>query len=250
MEKAFWKRALLYFLIVAVATSLFGCKAAGGDETNGLSQASEMTNISTTAPTEPEPPKIVIKAPFDIYDYDPAPAKEVDLQITEGYQFLVRDERYYNGYRNALSNLYWCIMIVPVILEENLQDAQLEYEVRTNYGGLYTDRIRITEHFAGRTAKFVNEYMIWRGNDVLPEAYMQDEVPEHIWLDIVARKDGKVVGFSVYEIVLSTEEKGVLSSVYRYSEFYPTVEGDPEITEEFVNARIEACHQYFINNAE
>ena len=251
MEKTFCKRALLYFLIVAVAISLISCKAGGVDETHGLIQTTEMTNISTTAPTEPELSPIVIFAPFD-NNYDPTQAKGIDLQIKEGYQFLIRDENYKNMYRNPLSSYYSYIMTVPMILEDSMQDAQLEYEFRTNCGSLITDKTRMVEHYAGQTAIMVNEYMIWRGQDelgryLLPKENMQDA---HIWLDIVARKDGKPVGFAVYQIVYEAIEERVWSSVYRYSEFYPTAEAGAEITEEFVNARIEACHQYFMNNAE
>ena len=250
------KKVLSLLTVVVMMGSLLGCKASSGNETQGAMQTPETTVATTAAPTEPtEPefPPIVIFVPFDIYNYDPTQAKGIDLQIKEGYQFLIRDENYKNMYRNPLSSYYSHIMTVPVILEESMQDAQLEYEFRTNCGSLVTDRTNMHEHYAGQTAKMVNEYMIWCGHDelirfLLPQENMQDA---HIWLDIVASQDGKPVGFAVYQIVYEAIEESVWSSVYRYSECYPVAENEAvEITEEFVNSRIEACHQYFMNNAE
>ena len=144
------KKVLSLLTVVVMMGSLLGCQASSGNETQGAMQTPETTVATTAAPTEPtEPefPPIVIFAPFDIYNYDPTQAKGIDLRIKEGYQFLIRDENYRNCYTGYLSSFYYYILTYPVILEESVQDAPLEYEFRTNGGALYTNYKSMYENY-------------------------------------------------------------------------------------------------------
>ena len=234
-----------YIVIMMVVLTLVGCAASG---TAGTVSSTNPIQATSTVPTVSQNTKVKVTAPFDIMG---PVTDDVELCVVEDYQLFARDEKYYNHYGNSLSSGYFCIMIWPVILEESLQNVALEFEAATNYGGLYCDINKMGE-CAGWSAHFADAYIAWRGNDAVPSQYRQDVKPDRVWIDIIVRMDGNIVGFAVFEIVPWDQSSWVSTSVYKYSEFYSSADDaqSQEITEDFVLSRIEACHQYFMNNAE
>ena len=210
------------------------------------------------AAPDPAQTTIHISAPFDIFAADPEAAGDVQMHVQEGYQFLKHlpeDSEDYGGYYLYYvehTSLYNEILLWPGVLDEDVRFMPLTYEARTNYGALYNYSGKsLDECYEGQQAMFV-EFLRWKGISEVPKEERMEK-PERIWIDIIVRANGCVVGFMVLEIVhwdeYTMDESYTV--LYRYSEGYQMIDGHYQnITEEFVNARIEACHQYFMNNAE
>ena len=239
------KNLLTVILLFAIVLGIWGCRAS--TYYSGVSAPS-------TEPTEPSAPTestedpfqyIQIVAPVDIYEGNTPEGSNVLLTVQEDYKLIqdVTSEEYrYNRYYNVHSGAYGFIEIVPIVLEPIIQSGSLTYTAKTNFSGFYSQS-RVT--YIGKTDESKHGFS-WRGSNVGPEEVKAEERPEHIWVDIVIRANGNIVGFAVLEIV---DWPGMGEDCYMlvdsYSECYQLVNGRFQtIDEDFVWQRIEQYHQY------
>ena len=208
------------------------------------------TTVTTAPPpTEPENTNIVvITQNWRPFIEDATEFGEVD--VTElSYYHLVKCELEGTRavYGGMASSLYRSILFMPEVLEDDLQNATVTYDVRVNYGELchYDDRYIEDGQHSVYTA---GQYFHWMGHDLwymhldgLTYAEVLEKVGG-VWVDIVVMVDDNIVGCAVYQIV--PYQHFGLTAQYVCSEYYPQVNGRYQpITEEFVQKRLEACHQ-------
>ena len=194
------KNLLTVILLFAIVLGIWGCRAS--TYYSGVSAPS-------TEPTEPSAPTestedpfqyIQIVAPVDIYEGNTPEGSNVLLTVQEDYKLIqdVTSEEYrYNRYYNVHSGAYGFIEIVPIVLEPIIQSGSLTYTAKTNFSGFYSQS-RVT--YIGKTDESKHVFS-WRGSNAGPEEVRAEERPEHIWVDIVIRANGNIVGFAVLEIV-------------------------------------------------
>ena len=246
------KKWISIIALLAIVFSLFGCQTSiYGPELSDPPTEEPSTNPSTAPteaptapPTEPAFQGIQIIAPFDICENAPE-EDNIHLIVQEGYkliQSVETDEYRYSRYYNLKSGAYGFIEIVPIVLEPIIQSGSLTYTAKTNFSGFYSQS-RVT--YIGKTDESKHGFS-WRGSNVGPEEVRAEERPEHIWVDIVIRANGNIVGFAVLEIV---DWPGMGEDCYMlvdsYSECYQLVNGRFQtIDEDFVWQRIEQYHQY------
>ena len=229
------KKILAYILLLAFGMSLCACDV----DMSGI--------VSNVLPTEEHTKAIQIIAPLDIYAAVPQAAGNVNLTVQEGYKLihdLNSDDYPYSRYYDPYSSSWWRIDIVPMLLESDMQDRTMSYAARTNFSGFFERNTKYLGMYATN-----DKFFSWRGEYNLPQSVMQIERPEHIWVDILIKADGKVVGFAVLEIVdwiwNGTYRKNAYAIEDRYTEYYPLIDGQfQEVTEEFAWQRIEQYHRY------
>ena len=212
---------------------LGACRASGGDAAADLAE-----------------PKLRITAPFDFLADTPELTADLDMNIVDDYALIIdphegtsRHSLYYASHSSG----YGYITIFPEIMETDIQNRVLAYETRTNFGGLFSTYKLI---YAGKHTAF-DSFILWCGDSDVPE---EDRVkrPERCWIDLVVKVDETVVGMVVLEIVdwyAEFYQEGTapygMTIEYKYSEYYPLVDGQPQnITEDFAWQRVEAYHQY------
>lgn len=230
------KKLLLWIFVFVLSFTLCACKP-------GLS-GGELSS----QPTESPVPAIEILAPLDIYEGSAPANSNINLTVQEGYKLIQdinSDEYTYMRYYNPYSSAWWCIDIVPTLLETDLQNRSMSFTAKTNYSGFFKGAAN--EYLGKETTN--NTFVRWLGEYSMPEGKEQIEKPEHIWIDILIKADGKIVGFVVLEIVTMeldgvTYEDGYMVDD-RYTEYYPLVNDQfQEIDAEFVWQRIEQYHKY------
>ena len=243
------KQLLSLVLLFAIVLGIGGCRASTYDAElsapSGENPSTEPTEPSVEPTTEALPQGIQIIAPLDIYEGDTEAAGDVNLTVQEGYtliQSVETDDYRYNRYYNINSGAYGVMAIVPIVLEPIIQNCTLTYTAKTNFSGFYS-RSPLT--YKGKTDESKSGFN-WRGSDVGPEEVKAEVRPEHIWVDIIIRANGNIVGFAVLEIV---DWPGMGENCYMladgYTECYRLIDSRFQtIDEEFVWQRIEQYHKY------
>ena len=239
------KQLLSLVLLFAIVLGIWGCRAS--TYYSGVS-------VPSTEPTEPSVPTestedpfqyIQIVAPVDIYEGNTPEGSNVLLTVQEDYKLIqdVTSEEYrYNRYYNVHSGAYGYISIVPIVLEPIIKSCSLQYTARTNFAGFYSAN-PLT--YIGKTDE--SQYGFnWRGENVGPEEVRAEERPEHIWIDVLIRANGNIVGFAVLEIVdWPGQGEYCYMLIDSYTEFYPLINSRFQpIDEEFAWQRIEQYHKY------
>lgn len=231
------KRLRLFSLLLILILLLGACRSAG--------------DINGTASSEPAESKLRITAAFDFLAASPELTTDLDMNIVDDYSLILdlnSAEYRHNLFYQIHSGGYRYVTIVPEIVEKELEEKAITYEVRTNYGGLFTDQK--TSAYVGNCVT-VDRSVVWRGADGIP-AEDRMERPDRSWIDMVVKESGVAVGVVVLEIVdwylddvAEGKEPCGLTIEYKYSEYYPVVNGQMQnITEDFAWQRIEAYHQY------
>ena len=195
---------------------------------------------------------IIVTAPYDISIASPDTYGDTMLCVQDGYQFLefiTEKHEDYNAkylYYYPNSSYYSEILIWAAVTDADIQFMPLTYEARTNYGALYNYTAKYyLDRYEGQEAQYVH-YVNWQQKHSGSEP-VREEQPDHVWIDVVARANGCIVGFMVLEIIPWPERPDGFTVRYCYSEGYLMQDGHYQnITEEFVNARIEAYHNYAI----
>lgn len=212
----------------------------------------------TTAPppTEPENTAIVVVAQtWRPFLEDATEFGEVNFNEVDAYHLLKCEFEGTNAvYGGLSSSLYWGIQFAPQLLEQNLRNADVTYDVRVNYGALshlvetgnWKDSYTVDDGQHGVYP--TDQTFSWKGHDLwgmttdelgLPDVLVQ---VGGVWVDIVVKVDDNIVGCAVFEIV--PYQNFGLTARYVCSEYYPQVNGRYQnITEAFVQKRLEACHQ-------
>ena len=229
------KRLALWILILALAFSLCACKSS----TSGSQVSSQPTETST--------PAIEILAPLDIYGGNTPAGSNVNLTVQEGYKLIQdmnSDEYPYKRYFDPYSSRWGWIEIVPMLQEADMQNRTMLYTTKTNYSGFYKG---VSEYIGPETTD--DEFVRWRLHQTLLSGSDSNERPEHIWVDILIRADGNIVGFAVLELVDWIYNGNKLTDAYtiedRYTEYYPLINGQfQDIDEDFVWQRIEQYHKF------
>ena len=196
-------------------------------------------------------PKLRITAPFDFLADTPELATDLDMNIVDEYSMImdINSEEYrHNLFYNLLSGAYGFVTIVPEIVDAELMGRTIVYEVQTNFGGLFNDQS--VRAYVG-SCMTVDQYFVWRAADGIPSEYRMER-PDRSWIDMVVKEGDVAVGIIVLEIVdwyepwyAEGKKPHGLTVEYKYSEYYPLVDGQPQnITEDFAWQRVEAYHQY------
>ena len=225
-------RLISVFLILTFF--LGACRASGDDAAADLAE-----------------PKLRITAPFDFLADTPELAADLDMNIVDEYSMIMdlnSEEYRYNLFYQIHSGGYRYVTIVPEIVEPELKEKAIAYEVKTNFGGLFTDTK--VSAYAGSYLS-VDSFFVWRGADGIPSEYRMER-PDRSWIDMVVKEGDVAVGIIVLEIVdwyepwyAEGKRPHGLTVEYKYSEYYPLVDGQPQnITEDFAWQRVEAYHQY------
>ena len=224
-----------------------GSTATEATEPTEATNATEPTETEPTEPTVETVPvrpqgTVYITAPLDIFAETPENAGDVEMDIVDGYLFVREIAHDWSHWYTGVLGNHQEIFVVPSVQIADLQEMTILYEARTNWDGFYTSAINKSEHYAGQQVTFEN-HVCW-----VP-AYETEEnpMPEQIWIDVVIYANGNIVGMAVYEVDITPERRFHL--VFLYSEGYEMIDGEFQyISEEFVNARIEAYHQYALGN--
>lgn len=230
------KRLIAFSLLVSFCITLCACKPDLSD------------GELSSQPTEIPGPAIEVLAPVDIYEGNAPEGSNVILTVRDGYKLIQdmnSDDYPYKRYYDHISGSWWCIDIVPILQETDLQNRTMSYTAKTNYCGFFKGAAN--EYLGKETTH--DTFVRWLGEHSMPEGEKDTEKPEHIWVDILIKADDKIVGFAVVEIVTMvldgvTHEDGYMVDD-RYTEYYPLIDGQfQEIDEEFVWQRIEQYHIY------
>ena len=241
------KRYLL-LVLAFVLVLLSACHAVDDGSAPSIA-GSVPTTVPTSMPTEPAPIVLQIIAPDNsLEDYYVA-NYIAEMQIEEGYCLLEnRSPKGYDYYDpNTLNNYGWSLQMLPGLLEESLIDMSIHYAARTNYGGFYTGITLKDEYYVGNQATFLKAIQ-WTGPFSLPATVPGQEKPDRVWLDLVVYAEDSVVGMIVFELVPYNGKEHTFTAAYRYSEYYPQVDGQfQEISEESAWQRIDAYHSFAEN---
>lgn len=221
-----------------------------------VTTAPPATVTTAPPPTEPENTAIVVVAQtWRPFLEDATEFGEVNFNEVDAYHLLKCEFEGTNAvYGGLSSSLYWGIQFAPQLLEQNLRNADVTYDVRVNYGALshlvetgnWKDSYTVDDGQHGVYP--TDQTFSWKGHDLwgmttdelgLPDVLVQ---VGGVWVDIVVKVDDNIVGCAVFEIV--PYQNFGLTARYVCSEYYPQVNGRYQnITEEFVQKRLEACHQ-------
>ena len=224
-----------------------GSTATEATEPTEATNATEPTETEPTEPTVETIPvrpqgTVYITAPLDIFANAPEEAGDVQMNIAEGYLFIKDlDNVWYHTFGGIGTNQF-CIIVQPMVQDPVLKEKNILYEARTNWPGLYSSFKDYYSHTALMEISFTGN-VVWMPDNPTEENLL----PEQIWVDVAVYADDNIVGMAVYAIDL--DEKGKYIMTLLYSECYEMIDGEYQyITEEFVNARIEAYHQYALGN--
>lgn len=142
--------------------------------------------------------------------------------------------------------------------EEALQEHQISFDISCNSGALFIQErlYPSTERYAydmvdcGQNHTIRNgETFFWRRElpeDCLldPEFSLQTMLEEQngLFLQVIIRADGNIVGFAVFEMICMDQSMEFYGVTMRESVYYPKVDGQFQpITEEYVQEQIQAC---------
>ena len=217
--------------------------------------ATDPTVTTEPKPTEPEPTEpatIQITAPFDLFAENPGETWDVELYIVEDYllftNLVVERQTIYVDGTNFIH-----IYIYPGMQDESIPTVDLIFEARTNYNGFYTPGLSIMEGYAGMKTEFT-EYIKYTPNLGTPQSREDaGQQPDRVWIDVLVKNGDHILGVLIYEVVplldVSDNIDHAATIEYRYCESYAPIDGKYQpVTEEFVNARIEAYHSYAQEN--
>lgn len=140
--------------------------------------------------------------------------------------------------------------------EEALQEHQISFDISCNSGALFirerlypsTGRYAYDMVDCGQNHTIRNgETFFWRRElpeNYLPEFSLQTMLEEEngLFLQVLIRADGNIVGFAVFEMICLDEQMLFYGVTMRESVYYPKVDGQFQmITEEYVQEQIQAC---------
>lgn len=230
-------------LSLLLAAILLLCLCACRSSQSGSTQPTDppvTTQPATEAVTEPPVQSILVTAPLEIR-LDPSEmAEELEMELVEDYCFL----RIYPGYDCFYAphtSAFGHITVYPEILELDVPAGTITYSIRTNYGGLCYQH----GNYAGQIVT-VDKFIYWMGYDLIGSEHLENtEQPDRCWIDVVVMADGHIIGCAVFELIPWVQYDKGMTYVYRYSEYYPQVDGTCQaVTEAFVEQRLEIFHQY------
>ena len=237
--------------------------APGSTQSSPVVTTAPPTTVPTTAPTtvpattaplptEPENRNIVvITRSWNPFVEDAPEFGEIEYSELTAYHLLqCKMEGTSAVYGGLASSLYWAICFTPEILETDLQNAAVTYDVRVNYGEMIhfdKDDMRYVQD--GNHAVYAaGQTFLWQGHDLwcmtTDELGLVEVLAQvgGVWIDVVVKVDDNIVGCAVFEII--PYQNFGLTAQYVCSEYYPQINGRyQEITEEFVQKRLEAIHQ-------
>ena len=235
--------------------------APGSTQSSPVVTTAPPTTVPTTAPTtvpattaplptEPENRNIVvITRSWNPFVEDAPEFGEIEYSQVTGYNLFQNiAQGTYLVYSNPGSSLYYGIHFKFDNVEWDLRNAAITYDVRANYGEITrydNGYIREGKH----TICTEDQYIYWQGSDIFYMCMHQDLTYEEVlaqvggvWIDVVVKVDDNIVGCAVFEII--PYQNFGLTAQYVCSEYYPQINGRyQEITEEFVQKRLEAIHQ-------
>lgn len=233
------RKCLSLLLAAILLLSLCACRSSQSVSTQPTDPP-VTTQPATEAVTEPHAQPILVTAPLEIR-LDPLElAEELEMELVEDYCFL-RIFPGYDCFYAPHTNAFGHITVYPEILEPDVPAGTITYSIRTNYGGLCYQH----GDYAGQTVT-VDKFLYWMGyENIGSEHFENTEQPDRCWIDVVAMADGHIIGCAVFELIPWIQYDNGMTYVYRYSEYYPQVDGACQaVTEAFVEQRLETFHQY------
>lgn len=127
------------------------------------------------------------------------------------------------------------------LIDEELDNHEITFDVSTNCGELHGSTKK-DYPLLGKTTTIQNgDVVYWRGYEVLEaEGATLDEKIANcggVYLDIVIKADGNVIGYAVFEI--GAGRSMVFTSSLKASVYFPKVDGEFQtVTDEYVNQQI------------
>ena len=229
-----------------------------GEEKTG-NQLEKPTSGMTAAPTLPTdvPPETLPKmiyAESGILKVYAGEVMNMDA-IQKEEQLLIEMEPSYKTAWSPYVNLLCAgVRLTLVVDEESLLEHEITYDVSVNYGELSdtVDNInRLPGHDGtqvwGKTHVAVNgEAICWDGGELLDLMSKEEDSFENkaedllanideIYLSIIIKADGNIVGYTVIEMVCTNVNLFLFNAMMVDSNYFPKVNGEfQKVTEEYV----------------
>lgn len=159
---------------------------------------------------------------------------------------LIEGETSYKGAWSPRINLI-CegIRLSFLVEDEMLEGHKITYDISVNYGEIEFG-YKQEDVTLGKNGTIDNgETICWTGYEVIRLHTMHDTTEEikaktgGVYLDVILKADGNVIGYAVFEIVCTLPELDLYHAVLQHSVFYPKVEGEFQtISAEYVAQQI------------
>lgn len=209
----------------------------------------------------------IVTAPgvLKAYAYEMKGESTIDITKMEDYELVMEPEFSHKTIWSPYLGMIGGIAVTMVITEESLQDADITFEITANYGELYAD-FYSDKYYNGTNASQAKEAacfdkygqasngetVYWEGMELWYAAESQPDGSKNmgelladigkIYMDVLIKADGNIVGYAVFEMVSLDENGCMFSAALRNSAYYPIVDGEfQSVTEEFVRQEIANC---------
>lgn len=213
------KSVFVYGFAMLMALSLCACHAVGpAAPTTGDTAPTVPASVRTdsTAATDPTDP-VTLKDPVE-------EARE------DGLVYIPGIYRFY-------SDNYAYIQLQFLLSEECYPGMHITYDVSANYGTL-----RTRAPWEVLSGPLDNHRMLdWTEGSEADLAHTI-ETDGAVFVDVVIRADGKIVGYGIFEI--GTDDGTWLALMRSETVCFPMIDGQlQEVTEEYVAAKLAECRQ-------
>ena len=168
---------------------------------------------------------------------------DMDPVQLEEYRLVEGDISSYKSWWSPYVDLMSEGIAITVVLdEETTNDHEIAVSCATNFGTLVYNREVLDEK------SFIpnGEVVWWDGLQRSSEDAFRDirNWKEPIYVDVIIRADGHIVGYAIVEIVCKDEQMLLYYSTLRKSVFYPKVDGQfQNISEEYIQKEMCAYKQ-------
>lgn len=148
------------------------------------------------------------------------------------------------GWTGALNGIPFAFLIE----EEDLEGHTITFEISTNCGELHSSAKQDYALLGKETQIHNGDTVHWRGYEVYKEHGGTDETWEQtlerlggVYVDIIIKADGNIIGFAIFELLCTTPDAGVFSPQMCASVYYPKVDGEFQaVTDEYVSQQMTA----------
>lgn len=211
----------------------------------------------------------IVTAPgvLKVYAYEMKGETATDIAAMEDYELVEEPEFSHKSVWSPYLGVSGGISLTLMIAEESMQNAEITFDVTTNYGELYADYYS-DKYGDGNTisqakdAAFLDkrgqisngETVYWEGMELWDLTDAQPDGGRNmgevlaqigsVYMDVVIKADGNIVGYALFEMVSMDDNSCIFSVALRNSVYYPAVDGEFQaVSEEYVRQEIEKTKQ-------